>query len=112
MAESRQTFKMYHYQQIRKEPKEHIHEYLRMSNTDPKKEHSKSDHSAKGSFDKYPWLAEDDPRRHQTDAEILYEKLDLKDSALSKKEKAKLMKLILKCRDAFSLRDEIGECQN
>ena len=28
MAESRQTFKMYHYQQVRKEPKEHIDEYL------------------------------------------------------------------------------------
>ena len=34
MAESRQTFKMYHYQQVRKEPKEHIDEYFRMSNTD------------------------------------------------------------------------------
>ena len=112
MAESRQTFKMYHYQQVRKEPKEHIDEYLRMSNADSRKEHSKSAHSAKGSFDKYPWLAEDDPRRHQTDTEISYEKIDLKDSALSKKEKAKLMKLILKFRDAFSLRDEIGECPN
>ena len=110
-AESRQTFKMYHYQQVRKEPEEHIDEYFRMSNTDSKKEHSKSAHSAKGSFDKYPWLAEGNPRRYQTDAEILYEKIDLKDSALSKKEKAKLMKLILKYRDAFSLRDEIGECQ-
>ena len=80
-----------------------------MSNTDSKKEHSKSAHSAKRSVDKYPWLAESDPRRHQTDAEILYEKIDLKDSALSKKEKAKL---ILKYRDAFSLRDEIGECPN
>ena len=59
-----------------------------MSNTDSKKEHFKSAHSAKGSFDKYPWLAEDDSRRHQTDAEILYEKINLKDSALSKKEKA------------------------
>ena len=57
-------------------------------------------------------LAEDGPRRHQTDAEILYEKIDLKDSALSKKEKAKFMKLILKYRDTFSLRDEIGECPN
>ena len=74
MTDSRQTFKMYHYQQVRKEPKEHIDEYFRMSNTDSKKEHSKSTHSAKGSFDKYPWLAEDDPRRHQTDAEILCEK--------------------------------------
>ena len=28
MAESRQTFKMYHYQQVKKEPKEHIDEYF------------------------------------------------------------------------------------
>ena len=112
MAESRQTFKMYHYQQVRKEPKEHIDEYFRMSNTDSRKNQSRLPHSTKGSSDKYPWLAEDDPRRHQTDAEILYEKIDLKDSALSKKEKAKLMKLILKYRDALILRDEIGECPN
>ena len=103
---------MYHCQQVRKEPKEHIDKYFRMSNTDSRKNQSRSPHSTKGSSDKYPYLAEDDPRRQQIDAEILYEKIDLKDSALSKKEKAKLMKLILKYRDAFSLRDEIGECQN
>ena len=112
MAESRQTFKMYHYQQVRKDSKEHIDEYFRMSNIDSKREHTKSAYSTKDNSDKYPWLAEDDPRRHQTDAEILYEKIDLKDSALSKKEKAKLMKLILKYRDALSLRDEIGEFPN
>ena len=112
MAESRKTFKMYHYQQVRKEPKEHLDEYFRMSNADSKRECTKSTYSTKCNSDKYPWLAEDDPRRHRTDAEILYEKIDLKDSALSKKEKAKLMKMILKYRDAFSLRDEIGECPN
>ena len=42
----------------------------------------------------------------------LFEKIDLKDSALTKKEKAKLMKMILKYRDAFSLWDEIGACPN
>ena len=36
MAESRQTFKIYHYQQVRKESKEHIDEYFRMSCTDSK----------------------------------------------------------------------------
>ena len=112
VAVSRQTFKMYHYQQVRKGHVEHINECFRMSNADSKREHTKSTYSAKGNSDKYPWLAEDDPRRHQTDAEILYEKIDLKDSALSKKENAKLMKMILKYRDAFSLRDEIGECPN
>ena len=98
MAESRQTFKMYHYQQVTKDPKEHLDDYHKMSR-------------ANGD-DQYSWLAKDDPRRHQTDAEILYEKIDLKDSALTRKEKTKLMKMILKYRDAFSLRDEIGECPN
>ena len=83
-----------------------------MSNADSKREHTKSTYSTKGNSDKYSWLAEDDPRRHKTDAEILHEKIDLKDSALGKKEKAKLIKMILIYRDAFSLRDEIGECPN
>ena len=112
MAESRQTFKMYHYQQVRKEPKEHVDEYFRMSKIDSKRDNSRSDNNTRGNTDKYPCLAEDDPRRHQTDAEILYEKIDLEESALNKKEKAKLMKLILKYKDAFSLGDEIGECPN
>ena len=62
--------------------------------------------------DNYPWLAHDDPHRFQTDVEVLYEKIDLKDSALTSKEKAKLMKMILRYRQAFSLRDEIGKCPN
>ena len=70
-----------------------------------------SNSNTRGNSDKYPWLAEDDLRRHQTDAETLCEKIDLKESALSKKEKAKLMKMILKYRDAFSLRNEIGSVQ-
>ena len=63
-------------------------------------------------LDPYPWLAEDDPRRHQTDEEILYEKVDLSNSALRKKEKTRLMKMFIKYRGAFSLRNEIGECPN
>ena len=62
--------------------------------------------------DPHPWLTEDDPRRHQTDEEILYEKIDLSNSALSRKERTRLMKMLIKYRDAFSLRDEIGECPN
>ena len=81
MAESRQTFKMYHYQQVRKEPKEHIDEYVRMSKVDLKRDNSRSKNNTKGNFDKYPWLAADDPKRHQTDAEILYDIIDLKVSA-------------------------------
>ena len=112
MAESRQNFKMYHYQQVRKDPKEHLDEYHKMSRASRDERHTKTSQSMQDNTDKYPWLAKDDPGRHQNDAEILYEKIDLKDSALTKKEKAKLMKMILKCRDAFSLRDEIGECPN
>ena len=36
-------------------------------------------------YDPYPWLTKDDPRRSQSDEEILYEKIDLSDSALSRK---------------------------
>ena len=36
----------------------------------------------------------------------------MSNSHLISKEKAKLMKLILRYRDAFSLRDEIGTCPN
>ena len=62
--------------------------------------------------DPYPWLAPDDLRRFQTDNQILYEKIDLSESCLTSKEKAKLMKLILRYREAFSIRDEIGACPN
>ena len=112
MAESRQTFKMYHYQQVRKDPKEHLDDYHKMSKANRDEGYSTKSQNIQDNTDKYPWLAKDDPRRYQTDAEILYEKIDLKDSALTKKEKAKLMKMLLKYRDAFSLRDEIGECPN
>ena len=112
MAESRQTFKMYHYQQVRKDPKDQLDDYLKMSKANTDEIYSQRSQNTQDNNDKYPWLAKDDPRRYQTDAEILYEKIDLKESALTKKEKAKLMKMILKYREAFSLRDEIGECPN
>ena len=38
MAKSRQTFKMYHYQQIRQEPRQHIDGYFRMSKVDLKRD--------------------------------------------------------------------------
>ena len=108
MAESKQTFKMYHYQQIKKDSDNYL-EFHRM--TKERKYHKDYQDPPKD-LDEYPWLDKDDPRRHQTDVEILYEKIDLKESALNRKEKAKLMKMILRYRDAFSLRDEIGECPN
>ena len=108
MAESKQTFKMYHYQQIKKDSDDYL-EFHRM--TKERKYHKDYQDPPKD-LDEYPWLDKDDPRRHQTDVEILYEKIDLKESALNRKEKVKLMKMILRYRDAFSLRDEIGECPN
>ena len=64
------------------------------------------------SHDPYPWLAPDDVRRCQSDAQILYDQIDLSTSDLTHKDKSKMMKLILKYKKAFSLRDEIGECPN
>ena len=87
-------------------------DYHKMSKTNRDEGYSERSQNTQDNNDKYPWLAKDDQRRYQTDAEILYEKIDLKDSALTKKEQARLMKMILKYRDALSLRDEIGECPN
>ena len=39
--------------------------------------------------DKYPWLAQDDKRRHMTDAEILRLKLKLDDLLLDEKKARK-----------------------
>jgi len=62
--------------------------------------------------DPYPWLEKDDIRRGLTDKEILEQYVDLTDSDLTEKEKANLYKVLLKYKEAFSLRDEIGLCPN
>ena len=62
--------------------------------------------------DKYPWLDQDDERRHMTDKEILNKYIDLDQSCLSKEEKKEVMDMLYKYREAFSLRDEIGTCSN
>ena len=121
MAESSKTFKMYHYKQIKCEAKTEnwstSDQYMRITGRYGNEKSRKTQESEKQSelgrkSDPYPWLTEDDPRRHQTDEEILYEKIDLSNSALSRKEKTRLMKVLIKYRDAFSLRDEIGDCPN
>ena len=114
MAESSKAFKMYHYQQIKCETKTEVGQYMRIRGRYGSGK-GKNDEQQTDSYQKpdpYPWLADDDPRRYQSDEEIMYEKIDLSNSALSRKEKAKLMKMLIKYRDAFSLRDEIGECPN
>ena len=62
--------------------------------------------------DKYPWLDLEDERRNMTDREILEKDIDLKNSCINKEEKMKIMDMLFKYREAFSLRDEIGTCPN
>ena len=47
-----------------------------------------------------------------TDREILEKYSDLKNSCLKKEEKLKVMDMLFKYKEAFSLRDEIGTCPN
>ena len=114
MAESSKAFKMYHYQQIKCKTKTEVDQYMRIRGRygSEKGENNERQINPHQKPDPYPWLADDDPRRYQSDEEIMYEKIDLSNSALSRKEKAKLMKLLIRYRDAFSLRDEIGDCPN
>ena len=64
------------------------------------------------SVDKYPWLDPEDVRRNMTDREILEKYIDLKNSCLNEEEKVKVMDMLYKYKEAFSLRDEIGTCPN
>ena len=63
-------------------------------------------------IDKYPWLDPEDERRNMTDREILQKYINLKKSCLDKEEKVKVMDMLFKYKEAFSLRDEIGTCPN
>ena len=47
-----------------------------------------------------------------TDQEIIEKFVDISKSELTEKEKKELYDLLVKYREAFSLRDEIGECPN
>ena len=108
MAEEK--FDLFHYcKRLPSDKSENAEQYNRMSGTH-NREHTSL--PRRDRTDPYPWLAPDDPHQFQTDQQILYEKIDLSNSHLTSKEKAKLMKLILRYRDAFSLRDEIGACPN
>ena len=77
---------MYHYQQIKCETKTEdwptSDQYMKVTgkygNGKSKKIQNSEKQSESGRKpDPYPWLADDDPRRYQTDEEILYEKIDL-----------------------------------
>ena len=117
LAESSKVFKMYHYQQVKCGTETEVDQYMRVTGKCKTKGSMSQINEEENverykKYDPYPWLTIDDPRRSQSDEEILYEKIDLSDSALSRKEKSRLMKMLIKYRDAFSLRDEIGECPN
>ena len=62
--------------------------------------------------DKYPWLDAGDERKIMTDRGILEKYIDLKNSCLDKEKKVKVMDMLFKYKEAFSLRDEIGTCPN
>ena len=68
----------------------------------------KKDREQTTSVDKYPWLSPDDERRNMTDREILEKYIDLEASCLNKEERLKVMDMLYKYKEAFSLRDEIG----
>ena len=62
--------------------------------------------------DPYAWLDDNDPRRHMTDKELLESTIDLSEACITEKQRQALCKILLKYREAFSLRDEIGLCPN
>ena len=72
----------------------------------------KRDREQRTSVDKYPWLDPEDERRNMTDREILEKYIDLRNSCLNKEEKVKVMDMLYKYKEAFSLRDEIGTWPN
>ena len=66
----------------------------------------------KSPTDKYPWLDPGDERKHMTDRETLEKYINVNISCLDKEEKIKIMDMLFKYRETFSLRDEIGTCPN
>ena len=72
----------------------------------------KKDREQMSSVDKYPWLDPEDERRNMMDREILEKYINLETSCLNKEEKMKVMDMLYKYKEAFSLRDEIGTCPN
>ena len=110
IAMAEEKFDLFHYnKRLPSDKSENAEQYNRMSGTHTR-EHVNLPRRER--TDPYSWLAPVDPHWFQTDQQILYEKIDLSNSHLTSKEKANLMKLILRYRDAFSLRDEIGACPN
>ena len=63
-------------------------------------------------YEKYPWLDSSDERKYMSDREILDKYVHLDKSCVIDIEKKEVMDMLYSYKDAFSLRDEIGTCQN
>ena len=61
--------------------------------------------------DPYPWLDPQDPRRFQTDRELLEQLIDLSESSLTDSKKEQFYYLLEEYKKAFSLCNEIGLAQ-
>ena len=72
----------------------------------------KKEKEQKSPEDKYPWLDQDDERRHMTDKEILDKYIDLDNSCLNKEERREVLDVLYRYKETFSLRDEISTCPN
>ena len=72
----------------------------------------KKEKEQKSPRDNYPWLDQDNNRRHITDREILEKYINLDNSCLSKEERVKVMDMLFEYGEAFSFRDEIDTCPN
>ena len=72
----------------------------------------KKEREQKSLTDNYPWVDPDDERKHMRDREILEKYINLNNSCLDKEEKIKVMDMLFKYKEVFSLRDVIGTCTN
>ena len=103
---------MYHFEDLYKL----VDEYNRILEKEENEEHlykmSESTQQKEPTEEKdpYPWLKKDDWRRKATDEEILDKLIDLTKSHISDEEKKYLMEVCKTNKEAFSLRDEIGDC--
>ena len=64
------------------------------------------------SKEKYPWLDKNDERECMVDEGILDKYINLDNFCLIDRENTAVRDLLYKCKDTFSLRDEIGTCPN
>ena len=62
--------------------------------------------------ERFPWLDIMDERKYMSYREISEKYINLDNTCLSEEEKKEVMDMLYKCKEAFSLRDEIGTSPN